>query len=297
MVDYIVASAIGSNCTQAFILGSGRPPVPAKLVSQILTGKFIELSELIPENLAPPTTESTSFTIEGRSIVPTTTSSRKKTEISDILTWVECFNSYISVITAFHLERVRDLLAYMALIMRLAKQFPGLCWYTYDRAYRLEAAASNSKNWSQINADLYHYHTSVAAKPMQAQATRYGEPRGDPRSMIFVNHGMAEHAAVHANLVDFAINVIEMGAAERTTQSTAQSSRANVGEALAKTQAASDSQNKLKRDGVCNLNVFSDHDSKTPHEYIRVTGKYIRVTYEYIRVHTGTYEYIRDTYQ
>ena len=246
MVDYIVASAIGSNCTQAFILGSGRPPVPASLVSQILTGKFIELSELIPENLAPPTTESTSFTIEGRSIVPTTTSSRKKTEISDILTWVECFNSYISVITAFHLERVRDLLACMALIMRLAKQFPGRCWYTYDRAYRLEAAASNSKNWSQINADLYHYHTSVAAKPMQAQATRYGEPCGDLRSMIFVNHGMAEHAAVHANLVDFAINVIEMGAAERTAESTAQSSRANVGEALAKTQDASDSQNKLK---------------------------------------------------
>ena len=152
----------------------------------------------------------------------------------------------------------------MALIMRLAKQFPGRCWYTYDRAYRLEAAASNSKNWSQINADLYHYHTSVAAKPMQAQATRYGEPhgepRGDPHSMIFVNHGMAEHAAVHANLVDFAINVIEMGAAERTAESTAQSSRANVGEALAKTQAASDSQNKLERDGVCNLNVFSDHD-------------------------------------
>ena len=181
----IVASAIGSNCTQAFILGPGRPPVPAKLVSQILTGKFIELSELIPENLAAPTTESTSFIIEGRSIVPTTTSSRKKTEISDILTWVECFNSYTSVITAFHPERVRDLLAYMALIMRLAKQFPGRCWYTYDRAYRLEAAASNSKNWSQINADLYHYHTSVAAKPMQAQATRYGEPRGDPHSMIF----------------------------------------------------------------------------------------------------------------
>ena len=50
----IVASAIGSSFTQAFILGPGRPPVPAKLVSQILTGKFIELSELTPENLDLP---------------------------------------------------------------------------------------------------------------------------------------------------------------------------------------------------------------------------------------------------
>lgn len=181
----IVASGIGSSLNQAFISGPSRPPVSAKLVSQILSGKFMELSELIPENLEAPSTESTSFTIEGRSIVPTTTSSRKKTEISDILTWVECFNSYISVITAFQQERIRDLLAYMALIMRMAKQFPGRCWYTYDRAYRLEAAASNSKNWSQINADLYHYHTSVAIKPMQPQVIRYSEPRGDSHSMIF----------------------------------------------------------------------------------------------------------------
>ena len=68
---------------------------------------------------------------------------------------------------------------------------------------------------------------------------------------------MPGHAAVHANLVDFAINVIETGAAERTAESTAQSSRANVGEALAKTQAASDSRNELKRDGVDNFNVFT----------------------------------------
>ena len=51
--------------------------------------------------------------------------------------------------------------------------------------------------------------------------------------------------------------MIETGAVERTAKPTAQSSRANVGEALAKTQAASDSRNELKKDGVCNLNVFS----------------------------------------
>ena len=181
----IVTSVLSSSFNQAFILGPGRPPVPAKLVSQIVTGKFIELSELTPANLDAPTTESTSFTIEGRSIVPTTTtSSRRKSAIGDILTWIECFNSYIAVITASHPERVGDLLAYMALIIRMAKQFPGRCWYSYDRAYRLEAAASNSKNWSQINSDLYHYHTSVAVKP-QTQAARYSEPRGDSHSMIF----------------------------------------------------------------------------------------------------------------
>ena len=102
----IVITGMSSSFNQAFILGPGCPPVPAKLVSHILSGKFIELSELMLENLDAPTTESTSFTIEGRSIVPTTTTlSQKKTEITDILTWIESFNSYISVITACQPEK------------------------------------------------------------------------------------------------------------------------------------------------------------------------------------------------
>ena len=48
-----------------------------------------------------------------------------------------------------------------------------------------------------------------------------------------------------------------MGAVERTVESTAQSLRECGGEALAKTQAAGDSRNELKRDGVCDNHVFS----------------------------------------
>ena len=104
----ILTTGITSSFNQAFIWVPGRPPVPAKLVSHILTGNFIELSGLMPENLDAPTTESTSFAIKGRSIVPTTTTlSRKKTEINGILTWIECYNSYISVITAFQPEKIR----------------------------------------------------------------------------------------------------------------------------------------------------------------------------------------------
>jgi hypothetical protein len=159
----IVSTEPSPGLNQAFILGRGRPPLPAKLVSQILAYKFVEMSELILENRESPATEVPSFVIEGSAIVPTTTaSSRKRNEVSDILTWVECFTSYITVITAFRPDRSRDLLAYMALIIRIAKQFPGWCWSNYDRPFRLDAAASNSKNWSRTHSDLYHYHTSVA---------------------------------------------------------------------------------------------------------------------------------------
>lgn len=49
----------GSSVEKAFILGPGRAPIPAKLVTQITLHKFIELSELIPENLEDPQVDST----------------------------------------------------------------------------------------------------------------------------------------------------------------------------------------------------------------------------------------------
>ena len=115
--------------------------------------------------------------------MPTTnTPSRKKSDVHDILTWVECFNSYIAVITSFRPERARDLLAYMTLIIHIAKQFPGRCWYNYDRAFRLQATASNLINWTQINSDLYHCHTSVAVQTSRPQTSRMRERRGNQSS-------------------------------------------------------------------------------------------------------------------
>ena len=68
----------------------------------------------------------------------------------------------------------------MALIIRIAKQFPGRCWYNYDR----EAVASNSKNWSHIHSDFYLYHTSVAFQSTPPQASRNRKPLGDHSSQI-----------------------------------------------------------------------------------------------------------------
>lgn len=120
------------------------------------------MADILPENLEAPKTESPSFTIEGCSIVPVTkVTARKKQEVSDILTWVECFASCVAVVSTSFPGRSRNLLAYMALIIRMAKRYSGMCWYNYDRAFRLEAAASNLRDWSQMKPDLYGYHTSI----------------------------------------------------------------------------------------------------------------------------------------
>ena len=65
------------------------------------------------------------------------------------------------------------------MIIGIATQLPGRCWYNGDRAFCLQAAASNLIKWSQINSDSYHYHTSVAVQTSRPQISRTREPRGD----------------------------------------------------------------------------------------------------------------------
>ena len=176
------SSSAPVSLTSPFVLGPGRPPIPAKVVTQILCNKFIEMSDLLPENLDLPQCESSSFAIEGGAIVPITrVASKRKQEVTDILTWVECFTSYITVLTTYIPNRSRDLLSYMALIIRMAKRYSGNCWLNYDRAFRLEAAASNIRDWRQLKPDLYSYHTSISSvernRVVSSSDNRH-EPRG-----------------------------------------------------------------------------------------------------------------------
>ena len=155
-------SAPSQNCSakSAFIFGPGRAPIPAKIVNMIVSHEFVEMSELMPENLDEPQAETPVFTFVG-SMVVLKPNLAKKSAVIDILTWVECFNSYIAVLTTFYPPRSRDLLAYMALIVRTAKQFGGTAWLDYDRAFRREAATGNLRDWSVMRPDLYNYHTAL----------------------------------------------------------------------------------------------------------------------------------------
>ena len=176
------SSSAPVSLTSPFVLGPGRPPIPAKVVTQILCHKFIEMPDLLPENLDLPQCESSSFAIEGGAIVPITrVASKRKQEVTDRLTWVECFTSYITVLTTYMPNRSRDLLSYMALIIRMAKRYSGNCWLNYDRAFRLEAAASNIRDWSKLKPDLYSYRTSISSvernRVVSSSDNRH-EPRG-----------------------------------------------------------------------------------------------------------------------
>ena len=135
-----------------FILSEGLPPVPHKLVSRILRGEYVDMSELLRDNLEAQrrsSSQPTSSAISGLS------PSRSRREIPDLLSWVQCFGTYIAIITSKEPERMRQLLAYQTLIVREARRCGGKGWLAYDAYFRQQAVGDDKLDWSCINQSLY----------------------------------------------------------------------------------------------------------------------------------------------
>ena len=73
---------------KASVVGPGYAPIPAKLVAKITSGVFVELADLLAENLRAQESEPHSY-LEGKLVV--TPAQKRVVEITDILTWVQAF--------------------------------------------------------------------------------------------------------------------------------------------------------------------------------------------------------------
>ena len=51
------------------------------------------------------------------------------------MTWVSSFSTYVAIVTEAHPARVKDMLAYMRIIVREASKFGGNGWLTYDAIF------------------------------------------------------------------------------------------------------------------------------------------------------------------
>ena len=162
---------------QPFIVGPGFSPVPYKLVSQIISGKFIDLAELLSDNLRDNETEP-QLLFDGR-LVLTSTSKRPKRSIDDITAWSEAFSIYSFILASHYPSRWRDLTLYKLLILRTNRQFQGNAWLAYDRAFREHAAAARLTDWSSIDVQLFNFH--AAGSSVRRSFT---EPNGSSSAVV-----------------------------------------------------------------------------------------------------------------
>ncbi len=76
-------------------------------------------------------------------------------EVPDVLSWLQCFTTYAAVVTARYPEKIRELLAYQAMIISEARRCGGRGWLLYDAAFRQQIRSFETVDFSRINQSLY----------------------------------------------------------------------------------------------------------------------------------------------
>ena len=99
---------------QDFVVGHGYSPMRSKLVSKICSGLFVDLVDLLQDNLKVNENEMQTF-LEGKLVV--TPSKKSSVEISDILSWVKAFFIHCLVLCSSYPFRWPDLVQYKLLII------------------------------------------------------------------------------------------------------------------------------------------------------------------------------------
>ena len=168
---------------QPFVIGPGFSPVPIKLVSQIVAGKYIDLSELLPANLQLKEPEP-QLMLDGR-LVLTSQPRKPRRRIDDIATWSEAFAIFSLVLVTHFPHRWKDLMQYQLLIFRTHRHFTGQVWLTYDQAFREHAAATGLTVWSCMNVQLFNLHAAgSSARSSTSLHPPEWEPTGSSGSLV-----------------------------------------------------------------------------------------------------------------
>ena len=88
---------------QPFVVGPGFLPVPAKLVAQIVVGKYVDLNQLLAINLVQKDTEPQLF-LDGH-LVLTSQPKKQCRRIDDIASWMEAFTIFSLILVSSFLHR------------------------------------------------------------------------------------------------------------------------------------------------------------------------------------------------
>ena len=144
------ATPIGVPATQSqgLILSPALEPIPARLVGRIASGQFVEMRDLLSDNIA---LHDQLEAVQGMHYAPNSVRPRLR-EVPSLTSYVFCFTAYIATRTTDPLTR--DMLAYCRLIIREALRHGGTGWQEYDRNFRRQVAINPAIAWNTMLPDL-----------------------------------------------------------------------------------------------------------------------------------------------
>ena len=95
--------ASGPLLQQPFVVGPSFSPIPAKTASQIVTGKYMDLRDLLSVNIVQTEPESQAL-LDGRLVfLPST--KKQHCPIEDIVTWSKAFTIFTLILTLYFPHR------------------------------------------------------------------------------------------------------------------------------------------------------------------------------------------------
>ena len=149
----LVEAAIASTGrSQGLILSSALPHVPAKIVSKVQAAQFIQMKDLLGDNV---TLVNQLDNLPANSLGGASSSipQPQMREVFSALTWAGCFLTFAAAKTTD--RATRDLLTYGWLVLREAQRLSGSGWLEYDRIFWQHAALNPSTQWSELNPSLH----------------------------------------------------------------------------------------------------------------------------------------------
>ena len=152
MAPVVPSLPMPNQVSQPLLLSPSFSPLPPKLVDRIRKGEFVEMRELLTDNISL-LRHLEELQPGMSSLQHATGSSRPRLrEVSSILTWTYCFLTYCAVRTDD--VSLRGLLTYARLLLREARRHGGSGWIEYDRIFRQQVAADPTIPWNALNASL-----------------------------------------------------------------------------------------------------------------------------------------------
>eukprot|EP00118_Oscarella_pearsei_P015172 m.134838 g.134838 ORF g.134838 m.134838 type:complete len:404 (+) comp38153_c0_seq5:512-1723(+) len=145
------AGAIPASLPSDFSIGKGFV-VPARLVARIQKGEYIDMKELLPDNVDLLRQEA-SISTDGKVTDAARNSLRK---VQSIVTWARCFVSYAVVRAAANPASYPDLMLYLRMMLEEASRCGGEGWKHYDILFRKWVAKSPSTAlWPHTDPEIY----------------------------------------------------------------------------------------------------------------------------------------------
>ena len=130
------------------MLGDTLPVIPAKLVKRILKGDFVDMAELLKDNIEAERRRLA--VVEGGTGTP-----NPRREISNLLGWLFCYSLFAAIVCKRYPEKAKEMWAYQATIIAESRRCGGNGWHLYDTAFRQQMSSLETTDSSKLSQALY----------------------------------------------------------------------------------------------------------------------------------------------